>query len=432
MRFVGTGLLLFVLLIVPVWAWLRYGHRTWWEQPATRWAFFGFVGVGVSSYGAWALARYLQVSWERVAWVSGLVSACLLVVLALNLTLPISAALRWILHRLLPRHPHEGDGAAAPASTAPVPADAIVASPPPVAVVATSPAPAPRSWPRRQFLELAAASAPATALAASFGGVAESFSDPDIPRVELAFAGLPADLEGLRVLQLTDLHLGIYRQLDHLERVLERAAAMRPHLVVLTGDVADDLDLLPDALRLAEQVRPSLGAFACLGNHEHYRGLREVLRAHERSGVDLLRDEQRIVRAGRSRLRIAGSDDPARLHGSTSSYYAASTRSALGRGPSGDFSLLLCHRPAGATAAARRGASLVLSGHTHGAQVGAAGRSAFEPVAPGAFLRGPYKLRSDDGGNARAWLYTSSGFGHWLPFRLGCAAEAPLIELRSA
>lgn len=426
MRFVGTGLLIFVLLSVPIWAWLRFAHRPWWDRPGVRWAFRGFVVLGLSSYAAWAGARWIGVSWERVGITSALVSACLLVVVSLNLTLPIAAAIRAVLGRLLRTR------APTPEPTIAVPT-AEAAAPSSTSATNTTP-PRPPAMPiaRRQILELATVSVPVAALGASFGGVAGSFSDPEIPRVPLAYANLTGDLEGLRILQLTDLHLGIYRQLDHLERVLDRASALRPHLVVLTGDIADDLDLLPDALRMCADVRASHGTFACLGNHEHYRGLRDVRRAFDRSSVDLLSDEQRIVRVGNARLRMAGSEDPARLHGSVADHYRTSARRALGRGPAGDFSVLLCHRPSGAVAGVSQGASLVLSGHTHGAQVGAAGRSALEPVAPEAFLRGPYKLREDEQERGRAWLYTSAGFGHWLPFRLGCAAEAPLVELRSA
>jgi predicted MPP superfamily phosphohydrolase len=84
---------------------------------------------------------------------------------------------------------------------------------------------------------------------------------------------------------------------------------------------------------------------------------------------------------------------------------------------------MLSHRPAAFDAAAENGVDLTLAGHTHGAQVGLFGRSLLEPLWPEARLWGHYR-------QGVSQLYTSSGVGHWFPFRLGCPSEAPVIELR--
>src|SRR6185295_20296414 len=88
------------------------------------------------------------------------------------------------------------------------------------------------------------------------------------------------------------------------------------------------------------------------------------------------------------------------------------------------FRLLMCHRPNGFPAAADAGFHLTLSGHTHGAQIGIGGKSALE-VLGGGGERYPWGSYERDGKR----LYTTSGFGHWFPFRLGCPTEAPLIVL---
>jgi predicted MPP superfamily phosphohydrolase len=93
--------------------------------------------------------------------------------------------------------------------------------------------------------------------------------------------------------------------------------------------------------------------------------------------------------------------------------------------PTGVFSLLLAHRPEAFDAAGDARVGLTLSGHTHGGQIGYNGKSAFEPLFPDGYLWGAYRR-----GASR--LYTTSGFGNWFPFRLGCPAEAPLVELFAA
>jgi predicted MPP superfamily phosphohydrolase len=85
---------------------------------------------------------------------------------------------------------------------------------------------------------------------------------------------------------------------------------------------------------------------------------------------------------------------------------------------------LMTHRPDAFPPAAERDIDLMLAGHTHGGQVGFAGRSILESSLPGRYLWGKYLL-------GQSQLYTSCGVGHWFPFRLGCPTEAPIIELKS-
>lgn len=98
--------------------------------------------------------------------------------------------------------------------------------------------------------------------------------------------------------------------------------------------------------------------------------------------------------------------------------------------PDADFRLLLCHRPEGHGPAADAGYDLTLSGHTHGGQVGLLGRSIFETLRPGIGWWGSYVKKKKDGRPSR--LYTTSGFGHWFPFRFGCPTEMPIVVLEGA
>ncbi len=275
---------------------------------------------------------------------------------------------------------------------------------------------------RRGLLAGAAAASPLVALGATIHGFRGGF-EPALVRVRsLRVPALPASLEGLRILQLSDVHLGVYRQLPDLEAALEQASELRPDLVVITGDFVEHGGLLPDALRLVLGLSPALGTFAILGNHEYFQPILGVRRAYDRSGIALLVDEGVSLRAGEGvRLSLHGVDDPRLMRGDLRPLLRTSIERSLSR-TSDDFRLLLSHRPEAVLPASELGVGLLLSGHTHGGQIGFNGKSAFEPLFRDGYLWGPYVRR-------RTALYTTSGFGHWYPFRLGCGSELPLLEL---
>lgn len=277
---------------------------------------------------------------------------------------------------------------------------------------------------RRQVVTAAVAAVPAAAVATAVRGFAGGEADVSCPRLPMGFAALPPGLAGLTILHLSDLHLGAGRDVLDLERLLARvdASGRRPDLVLLTGDVADDLRQLAPALSLVAGLGARLGAIACLGNHEYLRDIRRSRPIYERSRVPLLVDDGVLVRAGTTALYVAGIDDPVALDLDIRPALRTSVERAMRDAPAGVFSVLLAHRPEAFDAAHDAHVSLTLSGHTHGGQIGFNGKSAFEPLWPDGYVWGAYRR-----GASR--LYTTSGFGNWFPFRLGCPAEAPRIEL---
>ncbi len=204
------------------------------------------------------------------------------------------------------------------------------------------------------------------------------------------------------------------------------AKDLRPELLVFTGDVADDVNLLESALRLAHEHRPHLGVYASLGNHEYLHDISRLRPIYERSPVPLLVDRAETIAVGEGKLFLAGSNDPIHLE-HDSDFFARSVDACLDGGPSDAFRLLLSHRPEAFPRAAREGFHLTLSGPTHGGQLGWGRRSLLERIDPKRFqyMWGEYRR----GGNR---LYTSAGFGHWFPYRLGCPTEVPLIVLERA
>jgi predicted MPP superfamily phosphohydrolase len=278
---------------------------------------------------------------------------------------------------------------------------------------------------RRLFLKGAAAAVPMSAVAAGLGGLGRAYGAAQVEKKVFRYKNLSPQLDGLKILHLSDIHLRHYITLDDLEQVVLDAEKFSPDLVLVTGDVADDLKQLPDALKMIDGLRPRLGCYASLGNHEYFRGIVQVRREFDRSPVHLLVNERARIETDGSRFDVAGIDDPLMLLDPRSPFFGRCLDNALGKEAVTEFTVLMTHRPDGFPAAVERGVHLSLAGHTHGGQVGWFGRSLLENAFPQRYLWGHYRKGENQ-------LYTTSGVGHWFPFRLGCPREAPIIQLKSA
>ncbi|MCK6551419.1 metallophosphoesterase [Myxococcota bacterium] len=280
---------------------------------------------------------------------------------------------------------------------------------------------APR-WTRRELALTGARLAPLGGAMLGGAGAAGGIGVAQVVELELAYPELPAELEGLRILQLSDVHLGGFIDLDEIESLVEQGAKARADLVLLTGDIADDMARFPRALELFEQLKPRYGLFASIGNHEYFRGFREAQRAYDKSNVPLLLERGHTIRVGGAQLHVSGADDPRFLARQDGDFFKRTVATSLDGAPSDAFHVLMSHRPEGFAAAKEAGVHLTLAGHTHGAQLGLGGRSLLEPLLPDKYMWGPYQ-------EGASRLYTSSGAGHWFPFRLGCPRELPTIKL---
>ncbi|HOX25507.1 MAG TPA: metallophosphoesterase [Candidatus Krumholzibacteria bacterium] len=277
---------------------------------------------------------------------------------------------------------------------------------------------------RRRFLiQGAAVALPVAAGAAGLGGVVESASPARLRRRSLELAGLPPGLAGLRILHFSDVHLWNLVRLPDLEAALRQAPRGEYDCVCVTGDLADDLDQLPPALELIAALDAPLGHFACLGNHEHARGLSAALDAFAASRVRLLRGSGAVLQRGGHSFVVAGIDDPRSVpRAGQGSFYPDQLRRALGPTAPDAFSVLLSHRPSVMPYAAAAGVDLVLAGHTHGGQLAVAGRSVLQLNGAARWPWGVYRERS-------TVMHVTCGLGQWFPFRLGCPPELVLLEL---
>ncbi|KAA3634269.1 MAG: metallophosphoesterase [Calditrichaeota bacterium] len=278
---------------------------------------------------------------------------------------------------------------------------------------------------RRKILQSTAAAIPLITLSAGTAGVVRALTNVNVYKRPITFKNLPDDLNGLKILHLSDIHLRHYVTLSDVEKILEDAEMFNPDLVMMTGDISDEMHLLPDLIRMVEQLKPRLGTFATLGNHEYFRGVEKAIASYERSNTPLFIDKAAELQIGNSTLLIGGIDDPRRMGAKDYSFFKTTIDKMLVDETSPDFRILMSHRPDALDYASEVGIDLTLAGHTHGGQIGFGGRSVFESYFPDRYLWGEYT-------RGKSKLYTSSGAGHWFPFRLGCPAEAPVIELVKA
>lgn len=240
----------------------------------------------------------------------------------------------------------------------------------------------------------------------------------------VAIPGLPAGFDGVRILLVTDVHLGPFLRPSALERVFARLLSAQPDLVLLGGDLTTArIDEFSSGAAAFRSLRAPLGVFAVLGNHDHYTGQPERLRdLLAGCGVTVLHNRAVILEApgapdGRPpRLVLAGIDD---LHAGSPDLDAA-----LAQAPPGAPVVLLSHNPDVVFGAARRGVRLVLSGHTHGGQVRI-------PGLPVLVRMSRYRLDEGHYVSGDTHLIVSRGLGvTGLPVRLFCPPEAVLITLR--
>jgi predicted MPP superfamily phosphohydrolase len=245
-------------------------------------------------------------------------------------------------------------------------------------------------------------------------------------RVRVEIPGLASALDGLRVVQISDLHIGNGLQGERLTRMVERTNALEPDLIVITGDIFDfDPAFIEDGLRRLSGLRARRGVYAILGNHDVYTGLERVVEGFARlaPGIRLLRDE--IVKLPlEETLYLAGIEDPGPDWSARRLELPALERLAAQR-PADGPTLLLVHRPEAFPQAARLGFPLVLAGHTHGGQLAL-------PTPGGPwnlarivtrFTRGRYQLGSST-------LYVTRGVGVGGPaLRVNCSREITTLEL---
>ncbi|NLI79177.1 MAG: metallophosphoesterase [Candidatus Riflebacteria bacterium] len=228
-------------------------------------------------------------------------------------------------------------------------------------------------------------------------------------------AGLPPDVARFRIMQVSDLHLGMVEPDHRLQNVARLAREMAPDLLVGTGDLFDSfLHEREEVAALWASITPPAGKLAVTGNHEFYAGLGEILPLYIAGGFTLLRGEARQITPF---LGVIGVDDPTAQRLGLPTADEAGLLATLA---SPGFRLLLKHQPL-IDPAARDHFDLQLSGHTHGGQIFP---FAVVPRLTFGFWPGLTPL------GGRSHLFLTRGTGTWgPPIRIFAPPEIVIIDL---
>lgn len=273
---------------------------------------------------------------------------------------------------------------------------------------------APANPGRRLFLKAGAGGLAAAPFLLSGYGAAYAGRNHLVEELALPFG------RRLRVVQLTDVHAGLFMTREMMRRYVEQVISLKPEIFVLTGDyISNSTVFFPGFVEEMARVRTTYGTLATLGNHEHWCGDIGYYRAlFERNGIDLLQNEHRVFQTKEGAFAVAGIDD---LRWGRPDLEAA----LKGLDPAAVPTLLLSHRPEIFPEAAAHRIPLTLAGHYHGGQV--------KLSLPGgdfslAHLRTPYPEGLYRIGPFR--LYVSRGIGTtFTPVRLNAPPEVTLFNL---
>ena len=277
---------------------------------------------------------------------------------------------------------------------------------------------------RRALLRTAGTAAVAAPFAlVGFGAFIERTAF-GVREVDIPIPDLHPDLEGLRLVQISDIHLSPFLSEREFARVVDAANGLRANVMFVTGDLislrGDPLDACLDQIG---RLRADAGVLGCLGNHEIYAGTEAYTTVQgARIGVSFLRSQARRLRFGNATLNIGGVDYQ-KMNG-RHSYLPGAERMLA----PGSVNLLLSHNPDVFPVAAQQGWDVTIAGHTHGGQVN------FEILHQGLnmarfytpYVYGLYTL-------GRSSIYVTRGIGTIeMPARLGAPPEISVLRLRKA
>ncbi len=238
----------------------------------------------------------------------------------------------------------------------------------------------------------------------------------EVEKIEIRLERLPKNLEGFRVLHLSDIHHSPFTSLEHITRAIEIGNSLQPDMCILTGDyVSHESEYIEPVAEVMGRLESEFGTFACLGNHDHWTDGEMMTNAMREANITVLNNEGFRFTAKDSSFWLAGVDD----------YMVGKTdlRAALRGSFPDEMKLLLAHNPKILNRAARADVDLIFSGHTHGGQVKI--RDDEKRILPRRKLKNGLYRRKD------TQIYITRGIGTVvLPVRYQCPPEISLIELR--
>ncbi len=266
---------------------------------------------------------------------------------------------------------------------------------------------------RRRFLQAGIGGLATAPLILSGYGAAYASQAYEVTQLTLPFGC------ALRVVQLSDIHAGVYMSRAQIRRYADQVAALEPDIFVLTGDyISNSMKFLPDCVEEMARVRARYGTFASMGNHDRWYGRpADILAMFWQHRITFLLNTHRVIQTDQGSVALAGIDDlmaglpdlPGALCGLDANIPT----------------ILLSHRPEIFPMAASRGIPLTLSGHYHGGQIklGLPGLNLSLAQLLTPFPEGLYRIKDFH-------LYVSRGIGTtFTPIRLNARPEVTLIHL---
>ena len=245
---------------------------------------------------------------------------------------------------------------------------------------------------------------------------------PDVKRVEVELERWPRELDGFRIVQLSDIHIGPILGRDFARELVRRVAALEPDLIAVTGDLVDgDVRHLRDEVAPFAELAAPQGVWFVTGNHDYYSGADRWVDQARKLGMRVLRNQRASIGDGSASFDLAGVEDY-HAHLVQPDWREDLDAALAGRDPARAL-VLLAHDPSTFKRASQLGVDLQLSGHTHGGQIWPF-RYLVRLAVP--FVAGLYERNG-------AKLYVSRGSGFWgPPMRLFSPAEiTELIVSRS-
>jgi predicted MPP superfamily phosphohydrolase len=285
--------------------------------------------------------------------------------------------------------------------------------------------PTPTRWKQRRRVPPigGAPETPLRALALNLSKAARAaFTEPHrltIEHQQIFLKRLPRQLDGFRIVHLSDIHHSPFTSRQQIERAVVTASSLQPDIIALTGDyISHEREYAAPCAELLGRLRARHGVYAVLGNHDHWTDAALITDLFRAEGITVLINEGMRFEKNGAAFWLAGVDD--------AMVGLEDLSLALAGSSEDEMKLVLAHNPIILRRAARAGVDLVLSGHTHGGQVNLRGEKSVADRPRRRLLKGLAQL--DD-----TQIYVTRGLGTVvLPVRIGCPPEVTLLELRSA
>lgn len=263
----------------------------------------------------------------------------------------------------------------------------------------------------------------ALALAGTLVGLYNARRRARVVDVDVPIDGLPPDLDGFTIVQISDIHVGPTIKKRYVQAIVDAVNEQLPDMIAITGDVVDgSVEHLGAQASPLGQLRAPYGVYLVTGNHEYYSGAASWVAEFRRMGLRVLMNEHAVIHPAGLPVVVAGVTDYGA--GAYDPQQRSNPRAALSGAPADALPrILLAHQPRSAVEAEPLGYTLQLSGHTHGGQ--------FFPW--GFFVRFQQPYTAGLHRMGKMWVYTSRGTGYWgPPKRLGAPSEITRLRLRAA